>query len=307
LAHYIPDYVMAADLLEGYAGWTATDKTNMVNWLSGIIYKRISWADEASKNNWGSSASAAAAAIADYVSPSGHLLMTWHNTAITPVTAWTNSKQNWLDRANGNSRMTMLNCAIVGIRPDGGIPDELARGAPGCNGLFLAGPYPSCGGSDSIYTGVTLAGMVQQAELNLRRGDSSLYDHIQPDNSGSILRAWLFMLANPNTPANSCDAPGGGNFERSPIEWLYRYTKSIGSPNTTLFNELTTSGSGTAANGLGPRFIGSVNVRMAPFGTLLAGFAIGENPGAPPTVPPPGQGTPPAPPGAPTGLTATPH
>ena len=282
LAHYIPDYVMAADLLEGYSGWTSADKTNMVNWLSGIIYKRISWADEMSKNNWGSSASAAAAAIADYVYTSGHTLTDWHGNTITAATAWANAKQHWLDRANGNSYMTMLNCAVDGIRPDGGIPDELARGTPGCNGLSLAGPYPSCGGSDDNYTWVTLSGMTQQAELFLRRGDSSLYDNIQPDNSGSIKRAYLFSLANPNVLANSCDGPGGGGYTRSPLEWAYRYYR-----NPVFFKELTTTGSGTAANGLGSRFFGGTSNRMAPFGTLLAGFAVGENPGPPPTVPPP--------------------
>ena len=244
LSHYIPDYVMAADMLEGYAGWTTTDKANMVAWLSGVIYKRISWADEQSKNNWGASASAAAAAIADYVYASGHTLTDWHGNTITAATAWANAKQHWLDRANGNSYMTMLNCAVVGIRPDGGIPDELARSTGGCNTPYIIGAYPACSGSDNIYTGVTLASMTQEAELFLRRGDSSLYDHVQPDNSGSIQRAYLFEMANPNTPANSCDMAGGGMFERSPLEFAYRYYR-----NPVFLNELTTSGSGTAANG----------------------------------------------------------
>ena len=39
---------------------------------------------------------------------------------------------------NGNTYMDNYSChQAVGIRPDGGIPEELVRGSTGCDGLWL--------------------------------------------------------------------------------------------------------------------------------------------------------------------------
>ena len=71
LSWYIPGFIMAADLIEGYAGWTPADKRSFQEWLAREIFKKVEWNSDVRSSNWGSAGSATTAIIADYLTNSG--------------------------------------------------------------------------------------------------------------------------------------------------------------------------------------------------------------------------------------------
>ena len=153
----------------------------------------------------------------------------------------------------------------VGIRPDGGIPEELVRGSTGCDGLWIKEMDGSYG-----YMMTHLQGTVLHAELLLRRGDASIYENKTESGAGSILRAIHFVINNPNDQSKSFPWE-----EKQALEPAYRYYR-----DPYMAQQL---GFGTAN-----RYIGGRSNQMFHFGTITHGFAADEDPGPPPTVPPPG-------------------
>src|SRR5207247_4737641 len=197
--------------------WSLSDKQTFQHWLASEIYKKVDWASDGRSNNWGSAGSATSAMIADYLAGSGILLTDRDGNQVTSEQAYAQAKQRQLDRMKGNSYMDNYNChQAVGIRPDGGIPEELGRGTTGCNGLWIQDLDDSW-----IYTMTHLQGNVAHAELLLRRGDPSLYTNMTSTGAGSLLRAFLFLLRNPNDPSKS--VPWKLSNDRSTLELAYRF------------------------------------------------------------------------------------
>jgi len=265
LSWYLPGFIMAADLIEGYPGWSRADKHEFQKWLAVEIFKKVEWASDVRSNNWGSAGSATTAMIADYLTNSGLMLVDRDGKELTPAQAYAEAKQRQLDRMNGNTYMDNYSChQAVGIRPDGGIPEELVRGTTGCDGLWIKELDGSYG-----YMMTHLQGTVMHAELLLRRGDASIYENKTKTGAGSIWRAIHFLINNPNDKSKSVPWE-----EKQVLEPAYRYYR-----DPYIAQQL---GINTAN-----RYIGSRNNQMLHFGTITHGFAIDENPSPPPTVPPP--------------------
>jgi len=269
LSWYIPSWIMAADLIEDYSGWSSADKQTFQRWLAKEIYKKVDWASDKRSNNWGSAGSATSAMIADYLEGSGILLRDRDGKQWTPAQAFAEAKQRQVDRMNGNSYMDNYNChQAVGIRPDGGIPEELARGSTGCNGRWIKDLDKSW-----TYTMTYLQGAVTHAELLLRRGDDSLYRNITGSGAGSLSKAILFLLHNPNDPGKS--VPWKVSNDGPTLELAYRFYR-----DPYMAQQL---GIGTKN-----RAICGKSGQMLHFGTITHGFAPNEEPGPPPTLSPPG-------------------
>jgi len=103
LSWYIPSWIMAADLIQDYSGWSSSDKQTFQHWLAFELYQKVDWASDRGSNNWGSAGSATAGMIADYLTGSGLLLTDRNGGQLTPGQAYAQAKQQQLDRINGNS------------------------------------------------------------------------------------------------------------------------------------------------------------------------------------------------------------
>jgi hypothetical protein len=87
-------------------------------------------------------------------------------------------------------------CDSVGsqsmIRPDGGLPDELRREYD-CSATSIPDRY----GPAARYSQFAVEAMVSLAELAWRRGDPSIYTHIDPTTQrGALYRAIQFLVDN---------------------------------------------------------------------------------------------------------------
>ena len=279
LARHVPGYIIAADLLADYSGWTSADKSVFMNWLGNETYHMVDWASEERSTNWGGDASAAAGMIADYFAGSGRTLRDRNGKLWSPRDAYQEAKALQLHRMNGTDnhstgapypRMKNSVCKNFqstsstdgfahGIQGHGGIPEETGRATTGCSGSVLKD-------ADSAWTYMhtTLTGMVLQAEMLLRRGDRSMYENIRSDGRGSLEKAMEFTVT-----------PFGAYSSRSSIfELGYRYYR-----NARIGSSIGVGGSRKIAGGSNSVFLH--------FGTLTHGFALNENPGPPPTVPAP--------------------
>jgi hypothetical protein len=260
LSWYIPNWIIAADLIEPYPNWSKTDKLQFQTWLAQEVYKKTAWSSRERKNNWGSAGSAASGMIADYLWDTSLKLQ-----GATPHKAYLEHKKNQLDRLNTKKKFDS-SCHKWGIQSYGGIPDELDRGSSGCNAQWIDEQDGSWN-----YTMTFLQGAVFHAEFLLRRGDSSLFDNMAKDGSGSILKAIHFVIANPINPNKSTD---WRESTKQTLEITYRYYRDL---PTAIQLRIGTN----------DRFIGGKSNPMIHFGTLTHAFATNEDPGLPPTVPPP--------------------
>jgi len=189
-------YIYAADLLESWHGWTSDNKLTYQIWLRDIMYTKVSWASRFRKNNWGVAGSFSSAAIAFYLLDHED----WKLKETSPV-AQSLSPQEAYDAHNAfqiGRLSTSLEwkmdakVSLWGILPNGAIPEEIRRGDDPIDGDHL----PSKG-SGTKYTMTHIEHLTAHAEFMLRRGDSSLYDHVADDGSGSLLKAYLFVVDNP--------------------------------------------------------------------------------------------------------------
>lgn len=293
LSWSIPGFIRAADLLEDYQAWKQRGtKERFQNWLAEVVYPTISFTAEVAVSNWGAAATNCSAYIADYLWDRGDLLLISYNgldsteptTARRSAEAYEHAIQLALNRMNGigavgrggSAKACDFSSATKSmIRPDGGIPDELRRGSTGCSGPRILENDKS-----NMYSQTHLQNVIAQAELLLRRGDRRIYDNIRTDSllitykdpkaaqhpallppgRGSLKQAILFVL----------DAP---SFQeprslKSAAEVAYRYYRHPAMLKAVL---------STRPNS---------NDRAMSFETLTHGFAEGENPNAPPIVPP---------------------
>jgi len=279
ISRHVAGYVIAADLLAGYSGWSSADKTLFLDWLNNHAYHLADWASDERSTNWGSNGSAAAAIIADYFAGSGRTLRDRNNQTFTPRQAYEEAKAMQLHRMNGTgdhstgapfpnmknsvcrnfSSTNSTNGFAHGIQSHGGIPEETGRGSTGCSGTRLTD-------DDSAWTYMhtTLTSMVLHAELLLRRGDASMYENLNSHGRGSLEKAMEFTVT-----------PFGAFSSRSSIFDLgYRYYR-----NPTIGSAIGVGGSRLIAGGKNSVFLH--------FGTLTHGFDLDENPGPPPVVPAP--------------------
>jgi hypothetical protein len=155
-------------------------------------------------------------------------------------------------------------CDIWGIQWYGGIPDELVRGSSGCDAKWIVDNDDSW-----VYTMTHLQGLVMHAEFLLRRGDNAIFENMARDGSGSLLRAIHFVINNPFKPEKS-------TYWRANqiLEVTYRYYRDAPSAEQLRL-------------GQPDRYVGGASGQMLHFGTITHGFAVGEDPSSPPTVPPP--------------------
>ena len=264
LSWYMPGFIMAADLIEDYPEWTPEDKKRFQEWLATEVYKKVDWASDRRSNNWGSAASATAGIIADYLDGSGLLVIDREGRRLTPKQAYDEARAHQLARIEGNQYMDNYNChQPVGIRSDGGIPEELARGSSGCDGTWIKDEDGSWN-----YTQTYLQGTILHAEYLLRRGDKSIYEKKTSAGAPAILAAIHFVIDNPRKPRSWRPT------SRQSLELAYRYYR-----DPAIGEQLHISGP--------KRYIGGRSGQMLHFGTITHAMAPDENPSPPPVVAPP--------------------
>ncbi|HZD35119.1 MAG TPA: alginate lyase family protein [Nitrososphaeraceae archaeon] len=258
LSWYMPGWIMAADLIEDYPGWSVDDKRQFQQWLADVVYEKTAWSSRNRKNNWGSAGSATSGMIADFLWDSSYLL-----EGDTPREAYSEHRQHQLDRMGTAIPFDSV-CDIWGIQWYGGIPDELVRGSSGCDAKWIVDNDDSW-----VYTMTHLQGLVMHAEFLLRRGDNAIFENMARDGSGSLLRAIHFVINNPFKPEKS-------TYWRANqiLEVTYRYYRDAPSAEQLRL-------------GQPDRYVGGASGQMLHFGTITHGFAVGEDPSSPPTVPPP--------------------
>lgn len=315
-----PELVASADLIEDY--WrdhrctgpvslllevttidTGDCKTLFQNWLARNIYPIVSYAAVHNQSNWGAAGTNASGYIADYLWDRSDILLVQRilpelneggNTLLTPAEAYRRSVALMLARNNGfrvdyHSSRT---CDVLSgeqqssewmpvksqITENGIIPED-ARRAEYCN-------IPRYGGEYENYPQVNLNNNIQQCELMLRRGDRSCYDNVANDDIPE------YSYRDPDGDMQTTHLyPGRGSIERAinaviidahtewrhdpALEVAYRYYSQHGRLGHVdqWFAELNRPSECTQG---------------ICFGTLTHGFAPGEIPVMPPTVPAPG-------------------
>jgi hypothetical protein len=226
LASHIQNWVYAADLL---ADWPTPDGTpfaqsedaqRLKTWLGTVIIRYTYNVAHLRVNNWGAWGRLTTAVIADYVGDAAPLYVqklvkdqrdAYEVDPSAPCdaedietcvaadggTVYAAAIQLHLDQVDGRMfEFTSSTCDGNGaksmIRPDGGLPDELRR-AYDCDATRITQPYDAA----ARYSQFALDGMVCLAELAWRRGDPSVYTHIDAASGrGAIYRAIQFLVDN---------------------------------------------------------------------------------------------------------------
>ncbi len=149
----------------------------------------MAWASRTRKNNWGVAGSFSAALIAFYLTDH----QDWKleelspvNQKLSPDEAYESHNAYQIGRFSTSDEWKMdAKVSLWGILPNGAIPEEIRRGDDPIDGDYL----PS-DGSGTHYTMTHIEHLTAHAEFLLRRGDSSLYDHVANDGSGSLLQEY---------------------------------------------------------------------------------------------------------------------
>jgi hypothetical protein len=194
LALSVPIWIETASLLADAPGWGAAERRAFDSWLAREVYPKVAWASRVRRNNWGAAGSLAAMLLADYVDGRVERLSEQapHVIELTPAEAGRAHYEMQLSRIRtewrGDGR-----CSRAGIQAHGGIPDELRRGKPGCNGTQLL-----AGDAALSYQTMHVQLLVFHAEAMRRRGDSTLFDTPAPGGVPAILQAILFVIDNPH-------------------------------------------------------------------------------------------------------------
>lgn len=189
-------YIYAADLLEGWEGWSHADKLTYQVWLRDVMYHKVAWASRFRKNNWGVAGSFSAALIAWYLMDQPDWILEEvgpYPMKLSPKEAYDSHNRYQLGRLRTTKDWEMdAKVSKWGILPNGAIPEEIRRGDDPIDGDHL----PS-DGSGTSYTMTHIEHLTAHAEFLRRQGDNSIYDHVSEDGSGSLLQAYLFVIDNP--------------------------------------------------------------------------------------------------------------
>ena len=224
---YIQDFVYAADLL---ADWTpsgqqepfakSADAQKFKQWLGAEIIRYPYNAAHTRVNNWSAWARLTTAVIADYVGDDAPLYVqgmvkdadgayqvdpespcdsgeTQTCLKVAAPAMYADALQLHFDMVDGKLyEFSFSSCDGSGsksmIRPDGGIPDELRRQYD-CDTTMIADSY----GAAARYSQFAAEAMTSLAELAWRRGDASIYTHIDAATGrGALWRAIQFLIDN---------------------------------------------------------------------------------------------------------------
>lgn len=219
----IPVWIETAKLLESTPVWSNADRLAFADWLAREVYPRVAWASRARRNNWGAAGSASASLIAHHVDglvPT--LTEQWPaQRTLTPAEARAEHDAQQLERIRTTWRADGR-CSIAGIQPYGGIPDELRRGAAGCDGVFL----PSGSGASHTYQTMHAELLVLHAEAQRRRGSTTLFDATVTPGTPAILQAILFVIDNPS--AGSLSWPWGTRTGALAVAYRYYLDPRLG-------------------------------------------------------------------------------
>jgi hypothetical protein len=264
LSWFVPRFIMAADLLEGWSGWSAKDKADFSGWLATEVYKKVAWSSRRRNNNWGSAASYTASMIADYLIGGAIAeLRDDQGATLTLGAAFAYHRERQLARMNATEQMD-AQCPTFGIRDHGGIPEELRRGSSGCDATYIVE-------QDASYTYqlTHIQSLVAHAELLWRRGSTVLFDNRPATGLGSILQSIHFVIDNPTR-----SWPWSRN-QTPTLDVAQRYYR-----DAELCSELVCADP--------PNRVTSIaGNRVMSFTAFTHGFAPNEDPGPPPSVPPP--------------------
>jgi hypothetical protein len=304
---YIEDFVYAADLL---ADWTppgqqepfakSADARKFKQWLGAEIIRYPYNAAHTRVNNWSAWARLTTAVIADYVGDDAPLFVqgmvkdadgayqidpespcdsceTQTCLKVAAPAMYADAIQLHFDMVDGKLyEFSFSSCDGGGsksmIRPDGGIPDELRRQYD-CDTTTIADSY----GAAARYSQFAVESMISLAELAWRRGDSSLYTHMDVATSrGALWRAIQFLIDNKVTLTR------GSMLEMANHFYTYQASVERDAAKRAEYQKLLSTDLPGLLKQQGdwPEGAGFVS-----FGTLTHGFATGETPQPPPTVP----------------------
>jgi hypothetical protein len=202
LAVSIPVWIASAELLEVSGVWTERDRGLFTVWLQYEVYPLVAWASRTRRNNWGAAGSLAARMIARYVAPMRPILFESEPElrvlfATTAVEEHDRLQRDRMGRGwRGDSQ-----CPVFGIQDDGGIPDELRRGAGGCRAAYLTNDRDSA----HTYQTMHVELLVMHAEVLRLEGDPSLYEATTASGARALLQSILFVIDNPNPGGRSWD------------------------------------------------------------------------------------------------------
>ena len=224
---HIPKFIHAADLLEGWDGWAATDRRDLQDWACQVTYPicRRSLKENTGGNHaW---AASAVMAIADYCWDRPALLFKSEDANdriyFDAEQAYAHARQELLNQINGNNNAAASQNAdnfVFGqgcvlkkamIRPDGGLPDGLFKNEK--SGATVIKNVANGSNYTVVWTMSTLEAYLFASELALRRGDPSLYANIRttsefhyvadtgatltlPPGRGSIRQVLSFLVTN---------------------------------------------------------------------------------------------------------------
>ncbi len=314
-----PELVAAADLIEDY--WRSQTCSGPIstlysdttigsgnckilfqNWLVKNPYYVVSYAAEETQSNWGSAATNALAYIADYLWDRPFVRLIRRNPpqvnggaeiAATAAEAYAHANQLALDRMNGykidylstscddlsGSQQSDAFPPMKSQITEMGIIPEDARRDEYCNISHYNGEYQN-------YPEIHLGNNIQQCELMLRRGDRSCFDNVDH----SDIPAYTYLDRNGETKTTHL-YPGRGSIERA----IKAIIVDAGTVEWKRTSALEVAYRYYYANSTLPGIEQWVDKLERPgrcrqdicFGTLTHGFAPDENPGLPPTVPPP--------------------
>ncbi len=196
----IPVWIETALLLESTPVWTEDDRAAFSAWLASEVYPRVAWASRVRRNNWGAAGSLAASLVARYVAPRVAELREIEPSPrrLAPPVAAREHDEQQLARIHtawsGDSR-----CSRFGIQDHGGIPDELRRGAGGCEATSL----PSERDPSHSYQTMHVELLVFHAEALRRAGDPGLFRARTGAGRPALLQAILFVIDNPSPEGRS--------------------------------------------------------------------------------------------------------
>jgi hypothetical protein len=304
---YIQDFVYAADLL---ADWTpsgqqkpfakSADAQKLKQWLGAEIIRYPYNAAHTRLNNWGAWARLTTAVIADYVGDDAPLYVqgmvkdadgayqvdpespcdsgdAQTCLKVTASAMYADAIQLHFDMVDGKLyEFSFSSCDGSGsksmIRPDGGIPDELRRQYD-CDTTTIADSY----GAAARYSQFAAEAMTSLAELAWRRGDASIYTHIDAATSrGALWRAIQFLIDNKVTLTR------GSMLEMANRFYTYQAGVEQDAAKRAEYQKLLSHDLPGILKRQGDWPEGAAFVS---FGTLTHGFGAMEMPRPPPKVP----------------------
>jgi len=196
----IPVWVETASLLESSDVWGQEDRLAFARWLAKEVYPKVARASRARRNNWGAAGSLSASIIARHVDGIVPQLTEEapEKRSLSPSQAAEEHDAMQLARIQtswrGDSR-----CKRYGIQVYGGIPDELRRGATGCDGSFLESEKDA----SHTYHTMHVELLVFHAEVLRRVGDPSFFEIAPSSGPPAILQSILFVIDNPSSGGRS--------------------------------------------------------------------------------------------------------